>query len=269
MIIDIHAHVFPDKIAQKTIDLLSAKGNIPAFSDGSVTGLLEKMENAGVDVTVNLPVLTNPDKFENLNRFALEINEKFAEKPRRIISFAGIHPACDDIKGKMKWIKDQGFIGIKIHPDYQETYFDDEGYISILSAAKELDLIVTTHAGVDAGYPESSVKCTPDRARRVIRKVQHPKLILAHMGGSEMSDDVCNILCGDNVYFDTAYVLRFLGKDTIMQIIDRHGEDKILFASDSPWSDVEGDIKIIRSLNLPRETEEKIFCTNARNLLGI
>ena len=90
MTIDIHAHVFPDKIAQKTIELLAAKGNIPPYSDGSVTGLLEKMENAGVDVTVNLPVLTNPDKFENLNRFALEINEKFAEKPRRIISFAGI-----------------------------------------------------------------------------------------------------------------------------------------------------------------------------------
>ena len=84
-----------------------------------------------------------------------------------------------------------------------------------------------------------------------------------------MSDDVCNILCGDDVYFDTAYVLRFLGKDTIMQILDRHGEDKILFASDSPWSDIEGDIKIIQSLNLPKETEEKIFCTNARRLLGI
>ena len=54
-----------------------------------------------------------------------------------------------------------------------------------------------------------------------------------------------------------------------MQIIDRHGEDKILFASDSPWSDIEGDIKIIKSLNLPQETEEKILCTNARNLLGI
>jgi predicted TIM-barrel fold metal-dependent hydrolase len=89
------------------------------------------------------------------------------------------------------------------------------------------------------------------------------------MGGSEMSDDVCNILCGEDVYFDTAYVLRFLSKDTIIQIIERHGEDKILFASDSPWSDICGDVKIIRSLNLPKETEEKILCTNAQGLLGI
>ena len=269
MIIDFHTHTFPDKIAQKTIDYLSAKGNIPPFSDGSVAGLVERMIDAEVDVAVNLPVVTNPSQFESVNRFAMGINESFEGKSRRIVSFAGIHPACDDIKGKMRWIKDQGFIGVKIHPDYQETYFDDEGYISIISAAKELDLIVTTHAGVDVGYPDSSIKCTPDRARKVIRRVGHSKLVLAHMGGSEMSDDVCNILCGEDVYFDTAYVLRFLSKETIMRIIDRHGEDKILFASDSPWSSIKGDVEIIKSLGLNRATEDKIFFKNAEKLLGI
>ena len=269
MIIDFHTHTFPDKIAKKTIDYLSAKGNIPPFSDGSVAGLVERMKEAEVGVAVNLPVVTNPSQFESVNRFAMGINEAFEDKCRRVISFAGIHPACDDIKGKMRWIKDQGFIGVKIHPDYQETFFDDEGYISIISAAKELDLVVTTHAGVDVGYPDSSVKCTPDRARRVIRRVGHEKLVLAHMGGSEMSNEVCNILCGEDVYFDTAYVLRFLNKETIMRIIDRHGEDKILFASDSPWSSVKGDADMIRSLGLRKSTEEKIFFKNAKKLLGI
>ena len=37
MIIDFHTHVFPDKIAEKTIAYLSKKGGIPAFSDGSVS----------------------------------------------------------------------------------------------------------------------------------------------------------------------------------------------------------------------------------------
>ena len=269
MLIDFHTHVFPDKIAAKTIEYLAAKGGIPPFSDGSVSGILEKMKNAEVDVAVNLPVLTNPDRFESLNRFALDINERFACEQKKIISFAGIHPACNDIGEKMKWIKSQGFLGVKIHPDYQETFFDDEGYISILSHAKDLDLIVTTHAGVDVGYPDSQVKCTPDRARRVIRKVGHSKLVLAHMGGSEMSDEVCNILCGEDVYFDTAYVLRFLSRDSIMQILDRHGEDRILFASDSPWSDMNADKEIIKSLELPESTEDKIFYKNAKLLLGI
>ena len=30
-VIDFHTHIFPDKIAKKTIDLLSAKADIPPF----------------------------------------------------------------------------------------------------------------------------------------------------------------------------------------------------------------------------------------------
>ena len=104
MIIDFHTHVFPDKIAKRTVEHLAEQGGIPPCSDGSVAGLLEKMAEADVDVAVNLPVMTNPSQFESLNRFAFEINQDFADKNRRIISFAGIHPSCEDLEEKMKWI---------------------------------------------------------------------------------------------------------------------------------------------------------------------
>ena len=137
MIIDFHTHVFSDKIAQRTIELLSEKGGVPAFSDGTVKGLLSRMEEAGVDVGITLPVLTKPTQFESVNRFAAEINQEFASKERRLISFAGIHPDCEDIDGKMRFIADNGFVGVKIHPDYQDTYINDERYVRILEAAAE------------------------------------------------------------------------------------------------------------------------------------
>ena len=269
MIIDFHAHTFPDKIAQKTIDYLAAKANIPPFFDGSVAGLTKRLSDAEVDLAVNLPVLTNPAQFESINRFALTINEKFANDGGRILSFAGIHPLCEDICGKMKWIKEQGFLGVKIHPDYQETYFDDENYIKILKCAKELDLIVTTHAGIDGGYPDAPVRCTPERAKRVIDKVGHSKLVLAHLGANEMADEVYNHLAGEDVYFDTAYILRFIGRERFVKILEKHGDDRILFASDSPWSDIKGDVEILKSFGLGKDTEERIFSGNARKLLGI
>ena len=46
MIIDFHTHVFPDKIAVKTTAMLSERGGIPAFTDGTVQGLLRQMEQA-------------------------------------------------------------------------------------------------------------------------------------------------------------------------------------------------------------------------------
>ena len=269
MIIDIHTHIFPDKIAKKTIEYLSEKGGIPPFSDGSVNGLLSEMEKACVDIAVTLPVVTNPRQFESINSFALDVNCRYKNEKRRLISFAGIHPLCEDIEKKVEWIAEQGFIGIKLHPDYQETYIDDENYIRIIKAAKANDLVVITHSGVDGGYRGLPVKCTPDRVKRVIDKVDHSKLVLAHLGANERAAEVYEELCGADVYFDTAYILRFTDREMLKKIIEKHGEDKILFASDSPWSSIAGDVEIVKDLGLDKKTEEKIFCENARRLLGI
>ena len=269
MIIDFHTHVFPERIAAKTISLLSEKGGNPPFSDGKIEGLICEMEKAGANISVILPVMTNPAQFESINRFAAEINERFANDTRRLISFAGIHPDCEDIEKKMSFIKDSGFLGVKIHPDYQNTFFSDERYIRILECAKEYDLIVVTHAGVDGAYRDMPVRCTPEMAREVIRKVKHQKLVLAHLGANEMTREVYNVLCGEDVYFDTAYVLRFTPRDEFKKIVEKHGEDRILFASDSPWSSIKDDADILRSFALGKEVEEKIFYKNAEKLLGI
>ena len=269
MIIDFHTHVFPDRIARKTIDHLSKKGGIPPFSDGSVAGLLGEMEKADTDLAVTLPVLTSPAQFDSVNRFAAELNTRFADKERRLISFGGIHPACEDIEGKMKFLRESGFVGVKIHPDYQEAFITDEGYIRILQCAKEYDMIVLTHAGVDVAYNNKPVRCTPALTKELIRRVPHSKLVLAHYGASELFDEVLDTLCGEDVYFDTAYILRFITPSLFEKILARHGADRILFASDSPWSSIAADADILRSFSLGSETEEKIFYKNAKKLLGI
>lgn len=268
MIIDFHTHIFPDKIAGRTIQLLSEKGGIPPFSDGTVNGLTEKMQKAGTDISVTLPVLTSPSQFESVNRFAAQINSAASSQGNRLISFAGIHPACENIEEKMAFIRDSGFLGVKIHPDYQGTYIDDDGYVEIMRCAAKYDLIVVTHAGVDIAFRDD-VHCTPDRVLELISKAPHSKLVLAHMGGSEMYDEVLEKLCGKDLYLDTAYVLRDIGEDTFKRMLNKHGEDKILFATDSPWSDIAGDVNIIKSFDLGSQTEQKIFCENARALLGI
>jgi predicted TIM-barrel fold metal-dependent hydrolase len=227
------------------------------------------MTEAGVDLAINLPVVTNPAQFESVNNFASEINAAYRDSATRLISFGGIHPACEDIRGKMRQIKEQGMLGVKIHPDYQETFIDDDGYVEILSAAKELDLIVVTHSGVDCGYLGKPVRCTPERVARLIDRVGHEKFVLAHMGANEMEDEVLEYLCGKNVYFDTAYVLQHIKEEKFKAILEGQGEDKILFASDSPWGDMIQDVKWIGNYRLSKETENKIFYENGKRLLGI
>lgn len=269
MIIDFHTHIFPDKIAKTVIDGLAQRsGNIPN-TDGTVDGLINHMQSSGVDIAVTLPVVTKPSQFESITRFALSVNEAFIDKKTRLISFASIHPQCEDIRGKMKFIADNGFLGVKIHPEYQDMFIDDEGYVEILKCAKDYDLIVVTHAGVDEGYAGFPIRCPPERALKVIEKVNHNKFVLGHYGANKQWEDVLKLLAGKDVYFDTAYMLKIINEPLFKEILAKHGEDRVLFATDCPWSNMKDDIARIKSFNLDASVYDKIFYLNAKKLLKL
>ena len=269
MIVDFHTHVFPEKIAEKTIRILAEKAEIPPYTDGTTKGLLSQMEKGGVDVAVTLPVLTKPEQFDSVNRFAAEINETYRDSARRLISFGGVHPAMEDIDGKMRFLKEKGFLGVKIHPDYQGTFIDDPGYIRILEAAKEYDMIVVTHAGVDDGYAGQPVKCPPALAKKVIDRVKHPKFVLGHYGGHAEWEEVLDLLAGEDVYFDTAFTLHKIDAELFRKILQKHGKERVLFATDCPWRDMKEDVETLRGYGLGKDAEERIFSQNALDLLQI
>ena len=269
MIIDFHTHIFPDKIAPATINALSTSANIPPHSNGMKSGLLDSMAEAGVDISVNLPVLTKPTQFDSIFKFGCALNEE-KQTQGRVISFAGFHPDIEDYEEKLTQVKENGFLGIKIHPDYQCTFFDDPKYVKILECAKSLDLITVTHAGFDGAFVGQEIKCTPRRVLNLLDALGgYDKLVLAHLGGNELYRDVYNTLAGENIYFDTSYVLPFLTREQLEKMISKHTDNKILFATDSPWQSQAEMINIIKSYGLGKKTENKIFCENAKKLLKI
>lgn len=268
-IIDFHTHIFPDRIAEKTISMLAEKSDIHPYANGTENGLKAAMERGGVSLSIALPPITKPSQFDSVNAYAEEVNRRNEEDTRRIISFGGIHPACEDIDGKMKQLALRGFKGVKIHPDYQDEFIDSPRYIRILECAKEYGLIAVTHAGYDNGFPGLPVKCPPDRLKSVLKAVRYDKIVLAHYGGHLMWKDVLELLTDCNVYFDTAYTLSEIEPDLFKRILDRIGVDRVLFATDSPWRDIKTEADILRSYRLGEEAENKIFRENALKLLGL
>ena len=267
MVVDFHTHVFPDKIAARTIEKLENKGGSKAFTNGTELGLVNSMKNAGISCAVALPVVTRPEQFRTVNEFAVGLNEKYNDNSEtRIISFGGIHPDSSDYRSELREIVHMGLMGIKLHPDYQNTMIDDIRYMRLIDYASELDLIVSVHAGQDVGYPDP-VHCMPKAARRLIDEVAPKKLVLAHMGGYNFWNDVEKYLVGQPVYFDTAYVHNTILPEQFVRMIEHHGSDKILYATDSPWSGHKESLRWIRNLNLPLETSEKILHKNAEELL--
>lgn len=277
MIIDFHTHIYPDHLAARTLEVLtaSAKGVIP-HTDATVSGLLSGMEKSGIDKSVILPVATRKGQFDTINRFAKGINESYDN----LISFGGIHPDDDDIEGKLGFLSENGFKGIKIHPDYTDTFIDDERYVRIITLCQRLGLTVVTHGGKDVAYPV--VHCTPQRGRRMLERVyentgfDEPFVVFAHLCGADRIDEVERYLVGQNCYLDISCSFKGIGKfsqlcdEEIVRIIKLHGADKILFASDSPWNDQLAYQERMRSLGGISDGEkEMIFHQNAERLLGL
>lgn len=262
MVIDFHTHTFPDKIAKASMESLSKCSGITPHTDGTVDGLRRSMEEDGVSLSVILPVVTRPAQFETVNRVAAKI----CEKEEGLVSFGGIHPDCSDVKRKMREIKSLGLKGVKIHPAYQEVCMDDIRYLRILEAATEQGLIVSVHAGVDIGLP-APVYAAVERIARAIRETAPEKLVLAHLGGWKEWDAVEEMLAGENVYFDTAFLEDFIDDGQLLRIIRKHGADKILFGTDCPWSGQRESIKRLEKLPLSEEEKRMIFAGNAEKLL--
>ena len=265
MIIDFHTHIFPDKIAARSIESLSKVSGVKAATDGTLNGLLASMDRSGVDLSVIMPVVTKPSQFESVNTFAAKVNEEYAG---RLLSFGGIHPDSEDYKAELNRIKELGLPGIKLHPDYQGVMIDDVRYMNIMEYADALGLTILVHAGVDIGLPEP-VHCPPDKARKVLDTLKPGKLVLAHMGGWKQWDEVHEYLAGEQVYLDTAFCFDYMEQDMFMKLCEKHGTDRILFGTDSPWSDARRDLEVIKNLPLTDNEKEAIFSGNAKKLLNM
>ena len=265
MVIDFHTHTFPDSVAPRAIAQLSERGGIKPHTEGTLSALKESMRKNGVDISVILPVATSVHQVESINRTAAALNGRDG-----IIYAGAIHPDCEDIEAVLDRIRSSGLFGIKLHPDYQGVYFDDERYIKIISEAAKRGLITVTHAGLDVAYPDD-IHCTPRMAQRVIDRLGsliEDKLALAHLGGYGMGEEVLSRLAGRKVYMDTSAVLG-ASQETNAEIIRRHGAKRILFATDSPWADQGEFLRLIRSYPLSQDELELILHQNAEGLLGL
>ena len=209
-------------------------------------------------------VVTKPSQFDSINRFALQMQDP----GDGLLSFGGIHPDNEDYRAKLRYIKDAGLKGIKLHPDYQGVMIDDIRFKRIISYATELGLIICVHAGFDPGYPEC-VHCPPKLARDMIHDVQPERLVLAHMGGYRRWDEVEEYLVGEPVWFDTAAVLGEIPDQQFIRIVQNQGADRILFATDSPWAGQKEFVQYIKELPLTEEEQNRIFRLNALELLGL
>lgn len=264
MIIDFHVHAFPDALAAKALPLLSkCSGGVKPNYDATISGLENYLAKNNVDYAVVLNIATNPHQEKKVNDFAISLLEK-----KNIIPFGSVHPDSPNALSELERLAKAGIRGIKLHPDYQHFFVDDEKMFPIYKKIAELGFITVFHAGVDIGYPKP-VHCTPERLLRVLDLFDDAPVVAAHFGGWLLWDSVLEDLCGTKVYLDTAFSSGKMPPDYAKELIKTHGADKVLLGSDMPWSDTLDEVRFVQSLDLSAEDEEKILSNNAKRLLNI
>lgn len=278
MIIDFHTHTFPDKIASKALKGLSDSSRAVPYTDGTASCRLKSMKEAGIDHSVNLAVATKAQQVEGINTAAIECSHSENDG---IIYFGSMHYEYENVKTELKRLADNGIKGIKIHPAFYQLDICDKRIKNIIYEASVLGLIIVTHAGWDIGFPEANY--IPVKSLLEIDKEIGPKkMVLAHMGGWNDWDSVEADLAGSDYYFDTSFSLGRINarpdlKDPMrtynmqdedfIRLCKKHGIEKILFGTDSPWSEQKEYVDKIKSLNFTDEEKEKIFHKNAERLL--
>jgi predicted TIM-barrel fold metal-dependent hydrolase len=261
MVIDFHTHAFPDSLAEKAIAALTADIDAKTWHDGRVSSLLASMDRAGIEKAVICAIATKPSQYAPI----LEGSRSIASE--RIIPFPSIHPADTGLEEKLETIARARFLGIKLHPYYQEFTLDEERMFPIYETANRLGLIIVCHTGFDIAFPRKRI-ADPAKTARVMRLFPGLKLVASHLGGWEDWDEVIAHLAGRNIYIETSYSLEVMERKTALEIIERHPSDYILFGTDSPWADQANAVRLVKDLDLGGEAEEKLFHENAERLLG-
>lgn len=269
MLIDFHTHIFPDKLASRILNVLQREMNevnksvFPIYSEGTLGGLIRLMKEYEITQSIVMPIATKPEQTAHINEFAKKINQN---ENSGIMSFGTVYPYQPDWESVLEKLADEGFKGIKLHPEFQNFDINGKEGIRILKKAEQLGLIVMLHAGVDLGF-SGPVHCAPQMLRDVMQEVDGNRIIAAHLGGFQMWDEVERYLVGTPILMDTAYLKPYINSDQYKRIIINHGADKILFGSDLPWEHPQDTLCTLNKLELDKDSMELIMYKNAKRLM--
>ncbi|MDD5727678.1 MAG: amidohydrolase family protein, partial [Victivallales bacterium] len=223
MIIDFHTHYYPEKIVERALRCAEGAG-IKAVTDGTRDGLMESMRRAGIDYSLALPLANTPDNVRGINRWAQLHNRA------PVFLLGSIHPFAKKPLELIRQIADMGFKGIKVHPEYQDFYFEDEELFPVWEACIENRLFVLTHAGKDINFPPP-YKTSPAGLAQFHKRFRELRLVLAHLGSFEMWDESEELIAGLPVYLDLAFTLGHIPDEQLVRIIRKHGAERVLFGT--------------------------------------
>jgi predicted TIM-barrel fold metal-dependent hydrolase len=249
-------------VAAKILPAAKKKLKVEVPGTGAPEDLRRRMRDSGISRSVLLPLARGREDVSSLNDWILSVSGD------GLLPFGAVHPFMENLESELDRLAFYGVRGVKMMPLLQEVFPDDPLCERLYEALIERKMILVTHAGRDP-LERKEIFGTPERFARVIQCYPDLRLVLAHLGGLRMWDDVQRYLlpAGKNVYFDTAYVSFYLDPEEMAELISDIGPERVIFGSDYPWEEPGRAAAIIGGLDLQEWEKEALLWKNASRLL--
>ncbi len=257
-VIDVHTHIFPDAVAERAMAELERTSETKAFMRGTASELIESMKKYGVYKSVIAPIATKPGQVKSINNYVANQDKEY------FIPLGSIHPDFKEIEEEAERMKSLKIPGIKMHSNYQEFFPHEERLFNLYRVMEENNFVILFHGGADISFEE--VLATPEGMSIVLEKFPKLKIIAAHYGGWYQWKEVEKHLIGKNIWLDTSYTVPDIEPAELKRLIKKHGVERTVFGTDSPWREQGEEIKMIESLGFTDSELEKIFFENAKFL---
>ena len=227
-IIDIHTHIYPVALARRAMEVTGHENDdfkkLPIREN-----LLARMREAGVDLSVNLPVVSKPQN-----------------------------------QGE---VKDMEMAGIKFHPPFQKVHLEDPKYEEMWRKINELGFPVLIHMGTARIVRPYDLY--PSGIRKILKSAPDIPIIMAHMGSFCMmknpNENLENL--PENVFIDTAMSAELEEAGEFEEIIRRFGTNRVLYGSDFPYGTQKAAIARIRDSSFTDSEKEDMLWRNAAKIL--
>ncbi len=263
MIIDVHTHVSPDKIAGKVEAGLRTKG-LPVCGPITLSGLKRHMLECGLEAAITFCIAEKPSVVGPANDFIIGLNDG-----KSLYGFGTILPDVDNPVSEVRRLRDNGIKGIKFHASFQGHGVCDESMFPIYEEMGS-DMVAFFHSGKDPADPDKPALTTPRGISSLKSLFPGLTIVAAHLGGHDMLDDVKKWILGKDIYIDTSWTpdIRAVSPELVMDIIKHHGISRVLFGTDYPTvSDPKVEIEWLRNLPLSDKERAMLFHDNAATLL--
>jgi predicted TIM-barrel fold metal-dependent hydrolase len=259
LIVDAHAHIYPEKIAERATKSVGDFYGVEMTGDGSARTYAADCEQAGINYSIVQSVALKPSNVTSINDFIA--SEAAANSS--LIGFATMHQDFEDMAAEVERVIGLGLKGFKIHPDSQGVNVDDPRLMKLYELI-EGRLPITIHTG-DYRYDFSH----PRRVLEVLHSFPNLVVNAAHFGGWSIFDLALEYLEHEHCFMDVSSAAAWLGPRRTTELIEIYGPERILFGSDFPMFLPSIERERFNLNTLDNRARELVLGRSAERFLGL